>query len=391
MAAVLAAQVPAAALAQARGGVEGRVIDPARRPLAAAEVMVGRWRAITDADGAWRITHLEPGLYQIAVRRLGYRSSQQEVQVEPGRTAQVTLVLELVPFTLDSLVVSAPASSISTTDAELGTKLTVGEIALLPSTFDVRQLIAFTPGARPDQIWGGASDQANSYSLDGTTVNHPGLGGALLLPSPSWIETLEVRGLGAGADVGGAQGGLVELVTLRGRNVIEGALRTSFESERLNGTNLIPGEIGSELAGRRELDGQVRGPLVHDRLHFALFGHLIRQEEQVLNYLPSTVGAFVVQPPSFREERALAKLSWKPGDRDLVEGSLMGRYQDGDRIGQTGYEAADATERLRQSNLTGNLTWQRSWSPRSALMVRVGGFTAREWHDPYNQVATPGI
>ena len=391
MAAVLAAQVPAAALAQARGGVEGRVIDPARRPLAAAEVMVGRWRAITDADGAWRITHLEPGLYRIAVRRLGYRSSQQEVQVEPGRTAQVTLVLELVPFTLDSLVVSAPASSISTTDAELGTKLTVGEIALLPSTFDVRQLIAFTPGARPDQIWGGASDQANSYSLDGTTVNHPGLGGALLLPSPSWIETLEVRGLGAGADVGGAQGGLVELVTLRGRNVIEGALRTSFESERLNSTNLIPGEIGSELAGRRELDGQVRGPLVHDRLHFALFGHLIRQEEQVLNYLPSTVGAFVVQPPSFREERALAKLSWKPGDRDLVEGSLMGRYQDGDRIGQTGYEAADATERLRQSNLTGNLTWQRSWSPRSALMVRVGGFTAREWHDPYNQVATPGI
>ena len=391
MAAVLAAQVPAAALAQARGGVEGRVIDPARRPLAAAEVMVGRWRAITDADGAWRITHLEPGLYRIAVRRLGYRSSQQEVQVEPGRTAQVTLVLELVPFTLDSLVVSAPPSSISTTDAELGTKLTVGEIALLPSTFDVRQLIAFTPGARPDQIWGGASDQANSYSLDGTTVNHPGLGGALLLPSPSWIETLEVRGLGAGADVGGAQGGLVELVTLRGRNVIEGALRTSFESERLNSTNLIPGEIGSELASRRELDGQVRGPLVHDRLHFALFGHLIRQEDQVLNYLPSTVGAFVVQPPSFREERALAKLSWKPGDRDLVEGSLMGRYQDGDRIGQTGYEAADATERLRQSNLTGNLTWQRSWSPRSALMVRVGGFTAREWHDPYNQVATPGI
>jgi len=391
LAAVLAAQVPAAALAQARGGVEGRVIDPARRPLAAAEVMVGRWRAITDADGAWRITHLEPGLYRIAVRRLGYRSSQQEVQVEPGRTAQVTLVLELVPFTLDSLVVSAPPSSISTTDAELGTKLTVGEIALLPSTFDVRQLIAFTPGARPDQIWGGASDQANSYSLDGTTVNHPGLGGALLLPSPSWIETLEVRGLGAGADVGGAQGGLVELVTLRGRNVIEGALRTSFESERLNSTNLIPGEIGSELAGRRELDGQVRGPLVHDRLHFALFGHLIRQEEQVLNYLPSTVGAFVVQPPSFREERALAKLSWKPGDRDLVEGSLMGRYQDGDRIGQTGYEAADATERLRQSNLTGNLTWQRSWSPRSALMVRVGGFTAREWRDPYNHVATPSI
>jgi hypothetical protein len=387
----VAALVSVAVMAQARDGVEGRVVDQAGRPLVSAEVSVNRARATTDADGAWRITYLEPGLYRIVVRRLGYRPSQQEVRVEPGRTTQVTFVLELVPFTLDSLVVSAPPSSISTTDAEFGTKLTVSEISLLPSTFDLRQLIALTPGARPDQIWGGASEQANSYSLDGTTVNHPGLGGALLLPSPSWIEALEVRGLGTGADVGGAQGGLVEVVTLGGRNVIEGAIRASLESARLNGTNLIPGEIGRELASRRELDGQVRGPLVHDRLHFALFGHVIRHQEQVLNYLSSTTGAFVAQPPSFREERALAKLSWKPGGRDLLEGSLMGQHQDGDRVGQTGFEAADATERLRQWNLTGNLTWQRSWSPRSALTVRLGGFVAREWHDPYNGPTAPGI
>jgi hypothetical protein len=377
--------------AQARGGVEGRVIDPAGRPLASAEVTVLRSRATTDADGAWRIAHLDPGVYRIVVRRLGYRPSQQDVRVESGRTAQVTFVLELVPFTLDSLVVSAPPSSISTTDAELSTNLTVSEISLLPSTFDPRQLIALTPGARPDQIWGGASDQANSYSLDGTAINHPGLGGALLLPSPSWIETLEVRGLGAGADVGSAQGGLVEVVTLSGRNVLEGALRTSFETERLNGSNLIPGEIGSELQSRRELDAQLRGPLIRDRLHFALFGHVIRQGQQVLDYVGPNPGGFVAQPPSFEEQRGLAKLSWKPSGRDLVEGSVMGRHQTGDRVGQTGYESAEATDRLRQWNLSGNLTWQRSWSPRSALTVRLGGFVAREWHDPYNGAAAPAI
>jgi len=93
------------------------------------------------------------GSLSIAVRRLGYRPSRLDVDVEAGRTARVTVTLELVPMTLDSLVVSAPASTISTTDLELGTKLTVSEIALLPSTFDARQLIALTPGARPDQIW----------------------------------------------------------------------------------------------------------------------------------------------------------------------------------------------------------------------------------------------
>jgi len=118
--------------AQARGGLEGRVVDPTGRPLPAAEVSVNRARATTDADGAWRIAPLEAGSYRIVVRRLGYRPSSQDVQVEAGRTTQVPFVLELVPFTLDSLVVSAPTSNISTTATELGTKLTVTEISLLP-------------------------------------------------------------------------------------------------------------------------------------------------------------------------------------------------------------------------------------------------------------------
>jgi hypothetical protein len=219
------------------------------------------------------------------------------------------------------------------------------------------------------------------------------VGGASLLPSPSWIETLEVRGLGAGAEVGGAQGGLVEVVTLEGRNVLEGALRSSFESHRLNGSNLIPGEIGRELSRRWELDGHVRGPLVRDRLHFALFGQVIRHGELVLDQLSGTSGEFVSQSPSLQDYRWLAKLSWKPGaeGRDLVQGSLMGRRQDGERVGQTGYEDAAATNRLRQWNLTGNLTWQRSWSLQSLLTVRLGGFVAREQFDPYNGFPVPGI
>ena len=383
---------PAVGQAQARGAIEGRVVDPVGRPLIYAEVTMATpttlaGRATTDADGAWRIAHLDPGSYRITVSRLGYRLHQQDVQIEPERTVRLTVVLELARFTLDSLVVSGHAPTISTTSTELGSKLTVSEIALLPATFDLRQLIALTPGARPDHIWGGASDQANSYSLDGTTVDHPGLGGAVLLPSPGWIETLEVRGLGAGAEVGGAQGGLVEVVTLNGRNVIEGAFQTAYESYRLNGTNLIPGEIGRELGSRWEVDGQIRGPLVRDHLHFALFGHGIGQDEIVPSYLPSTVP----QPPSLRDYRWLAKLSWTSGRGDVLQGSLMGRHQNGDRFGLTGYEAAEATERLRQWNLTGNLTWQRSWSPRSALSVRLGGHVARERLDPYGGPVVPGI
>src|SRR5256885_9785896 len=41
-----------------------------------------------------------------------------------------------------------------------------------------------------------------------------------------------------------------------------GNLRTSFESHRLNGSNLIAQEIGRELAQRWDIDAQLRGPLI---------------------------------------------------------------------------------------------------------------------------------
>lgn len=394
---LMALVLPGLAQAQATGGIEGRVTDQVGRPLAGVEVSVARPgaapldRTMTDAGGAWRITRLEPGAWRVLVRRPGYRAATSDLRVESGSMVSLTVALEAVPFSLDSLVVSAPALSLSTTDAEMGSRLTVGEIGLLPTTTDVRQLITLIPGARPGQIWGGASEQANAYALDGSPITHIGQGGAFLLPSPAWIETLEVRGLGAGAEVGDLQGGLVEVTTLSGGNVVQGALRTGFESHRMNGSNLIPGEIGGELSNRWEVDGQLRGPVIRDRLHYAVFGHVIRQEERVLDQLAGDEGAFTPNPVTGNDQRWLGKLSWRPGERDLVQWTVMGRHQQGERTGQTGYERADATERFRRHDVSGGLVWQRSWSARSALTARVSGYRGRDRREPYAGDGVPGI
>jgi hypothetical protein len=370
------------------------VIERLGRPVAQANVRVERGDTAaglltTDANGSWSITGLVPGSYRVTVRRLGYRALQVDAFVEADKTTTLLSLLDPSPLTLDTLVVQSPTGPAPTFD--VGTSLHAAEITLLPTTIDVRQLIALTPGARPNQIWGGASDQANAYSLDGTSITHSGLGGALLLPSPTWIETLAVRGLGADADVPGAQGGVVEMTTLGGRNVLEGGLRSSFESHALNNSNLIPGEIGRELDHRWELDAQVRGPLVRDRLHFALFGNRLEQTDIVPNYLPHDSSQFVTTPPSAIDYRWLAKLSWKPGARDLIEGSLMGRHLSGEHTGQTGYEDAAATFQRRSWGLSGNLTWRRSWSAASAITVRAAGYTSRDHREPYAGPGVPGI
>ena len=168
--------------------------------------------------------------------------------------------MEPVAVAIDSLVTSAPRVSITRTDTEFGTRLTARELAILPTFNDARLLVAFTPGARPDQIWGAASAQANQYQLDGIIVNHPGVGGDFLQPSVTWIQDLEVRGLGAGAETGNFQGGIVNYLTKSGGNTLEGQARLSYESYKMNGTNLGLAEVGSELGGRFDFDGQIRGP-----------------------------------------------------------------------------------------------------------------------------------
>ena len=402
VAALLTATLPGTAQGQAPGAMAGRVLDREGRPVAAADVSVAPprprprtglapGRTASGEDGTWRITGLEPGAYRVTVERPGYRPARQDVAVAAGETAQVTIVLDLAVYTLDSLVVSGAPPRVSTTSTDLGSRVTAAEIALLPTTLDLQQLIALTPGARPEQIWGGASAQANAYAVDGAGVNDPGQGGAIFLPSPTWIQSLAVRGLGAGADVGGAQGGLVEVTTLEGGDALEGSLRTSFESQRLDGSNLIAGEIGHELARRWDVDAQLRGPLVRDRLHFALFGRAIAEQDTVPTNLPTRFASFVPREPSRTDRQWLAKLNWTPGSRDTVRLSFLGQDRTGERVGQTGYEAQDATQRLRQWNLTGNLGWRHRWSPGSALAISLDGFTAREQQDPYGDPSVPGI
>ncbi len=379
--------------------LEGTVTDSAGVPIPQAEVLATaqdggiRRTAASDPRGGFRFGFLPPGSYRLTVRRIGFRPVVvSDLTLRGGRVEHLTVTLASAALRLDSVMVRASPVHINTNDTESGTRLTSRDLATLPIPDDAHNLVAFTPGARPDQIWGAANAQANNYQLDGVSVNHPGVGADFFTPATSWIQEIEIRGLGAGAEYGNFQGGLVNIITKSGTDRQEGELRTNGESWHLNGTNLHASEAGSEPAHRLEVEGQLRGPLLRNRVHYAAFGQYLDRGTRVLNRLQEIPSDFAPVAPADAELKLLGKLDWQPsGGKDFLTGSFGVDRLSADHYGLDGFQSPEATQRLRGTTAYYNLSWQRTWSARQFLEVKAYGFSGKEDRSPYAGADVPGI
>ena len=388
----------AALPAQSTGSLEGHVRDDAGAPVSGAIVTATRSdgsilrRDVSGIDGRYRLGLLPAGDYTLVARRLGFRPSSQEgVAVAAGASTAVDIVLRDAPTALEPVVVGAAPNAIDREDTRFGTRIDEAELSALPLGYDVASIIAFTPGARPDQVWGGATEQANSYVVDGVALNHPGVGGALIPLNPSWLEELEVTGLAAGAEFGNFQGGLIRAVTKSGSNTRTGLIRVNGETHRLNSTNIGSTEISAELAGRREVEGELRGPLVRDRLFYYLAGQLVQRELRVLDHLGNTSsGRFLPTLGEHEERKLFGKLTWQASPRDVVDLSAGFVGLEAEHFAQTGFESPEAGTRLSAPTIFGLLSWRRSWGARALLDVRVARLDGDERRDPYGDASVAG-
>ncbi len=273
------------------GVLQGRVTGADGQPLTAATITLrqadGSYPRTTrsDARGAVRLGFLTPGVYTIDVRLLGYRPFILDgVRVQATAMERLDVVLEATATGLAPVTVTASGVQIDRTTTEFTSSLRARERELLPTARNVNALIGFTPGARPDQVFGGSTAQANLYQLDGVTMNQPGTGGSFLLPSVDWLDDIRVIALGAGAEYGNFQGGLINMVTKSGTNTMQGAARTFVESRTLNATNVNAYENGSELDSRREFNAELRGPIRADRLYFFVSGQETFADTRVVDF-----------------------------------------------------------------------------------------------------------
>jgi TonB-dependent starch-binding outer membrane protein SusC len=291
--AAVMALAPAEAAAQV--AINGQVVDAlSRTPISSAQVtIVGTTRGTTTAeDGRFRIASVEPGVYQIRVVRLGYRSVTLTATVSTIAPPALEFALTPVAITLDEVVTTATGET--TRKREQGN--VVGTLAPAPAALatagNMSQLLTGRiPGvdvATPGGTIGSSARirvrGASSLSLsndpllivDGIRVDNNsasstiGVGGQL--PSrfndinPEDVEKFEIlKGPAAAALYGtAAANGVIQITTKRGR---PGKTRFTFfgESGTITDVTNIPlnyAQVGTTSAGKRttgcNLDNQTR-------------------------------------------------------------------------------------------------------------------------------------
>ena len=277
----------ALATAQAQSNyavIRGSILDPQHRPVVGARVHVtaadtGAEREVaSNGTGLYEIAGLQPGAYTLAVDSSGFLQATQAINLEVGQQATLDLQLRL-GSDKQSVMVQASGELLKTQDASVGEVVDERSVDSLPLNGRMLiDLVLTVPGAhlshgaaagdmnslywRPGQrsavSIGGSRPNANYFLLDGATNTDPTFSTQNLSPSPDAVQEFEVQTGSYSAEMGGAGGGQINIVTRSGSSHFHG---TAYEFLRngamdahsfnqMGGSNfLVQNNFGASLGG----------------------------------------------------------------------------------------------------------------------------------------------
>jgi hypothetical protein len=232
--------------------VRGSILDPQNHPIAGARVRItaagtgAEREVVSNATGLYEIAGLQPDAYTLAVDSPGFTRTTQSVNLEVGQQATLDLQLSLGS---DNQTVTVQGSNelLKTQDASVGEVVDRRSVDSLPLNGRMLiDLVLTVPGAhishgaavgdmnslywRPGQrsavSIGGSRPNANYFLLDGATNTDPTFSTQNLSPSPDAVQEFQVQTGSYSAEMGGAGGGQINIVTRSGSSILHG---TAYE------------------------------------------------------------------------------------------------------------------------------------------------------------------
>lgn len=335
--------------------VRGTVTDPTGAPVPNATVVAvqtdkGIQRtATTDDDGQYRFIGLSPATYDLTVRHAGFNSQiQKNLVLTVGQTAFVDFHLEIATGT-ETVEVKAELPVVETERGSQSNTLTQDYIADLP--IDRRDYLTFTllmPGVAnstrvaDDQDFRvkqtpqsglsfyGSNGRGNSVTVDGGEANGDS-GGVRLTMSQDGVQEFQVNRSNYGADLGGASGASINIVSKSGTNEVHGGFYSYFRNEGMDARDpfafsqaLQPGEVFNPAApdktgfpvknslSRYQYGGTLGFPIQKDKTF--LFGAFEGLSQDSENAVPLLTSTSILRPDATQTPilGGLAKLAGNP-------------------------------------------------------------------------------
>ena len=277
--------MPSSAQSAALGNIAGIVHDKTGAVVSGASVTVtslqtGASRTlITDAEGHYAATFLQPGLYEVVVGGGTFgKVDVKGVSVTVGDTRTVDATLSAASVSTD-VIVTTDSPLLDT--EKVASSQTVSEVMVSNLPVNGRRFdnfVLLTPNVVPDGNTGlisfrGISGIYNSNLVDGANNNQAffseargrSIGAPYVYPIDA-IKEFSSENSGYSAEFGQAAGGIINAITKSGGNAFHGDV---YEEYRTPGYNAIDPQTKTKpVKVQHQYGASVGGPIIKDKLFF---------------------------------------------------------------------------------------------------------------------------
>jgi Carboxypeptidase regulatory-like domain/TonB dependent receptor len=257
--------MPGTAHAQAQAAINGTVRDTSGAVIPDASIVLHNngtnldRPATTNSVGAYVLTDVQPGNYDLRVSKDGFTTSvESDITLLVNQTATHDFTLK-TGSVKETVTVQATAAALETSTSELGVAIVRREVNDLPlNGRNFTQLLALTPGVSTINVsqngstggvWSnpvgsftypsvnGQTNRSNLFMLDG--INNQGSFGSTYAVAPILddIQEFKVQSHNDDASFGGSLGGLINVVTKSGTVQYHGS---AWEFHRGASTDALP-------------------------------------------------------------------------------------------------------------------------------------------------------
>jgi len=327
--------------------------------------------AVTDANGYFTVSGLAPGRYDARASLQGFMTAVQTgIVLEVAQQAGLNMLLKL-GTTAETITVTGASPLVDVRSSALSAVVdgkTIEELplngrnyitlaTLQPGIVQFTEKLSTSPAQRGVSLnINGMGGRSNSFLIDGANMRgYAGMATVTASDSTLGVETIQefrVVTNAFSADYGRAMGGVVNIATKAGTNVLHGSGFEFFRNSKMDARNFFDGDEPPPFT-RHQYGGAVGGPVIPNRMFF--FGGVERLQEDlgttVITAVPTAAARAGTVNPVVRPYLDLYPL---PNGRDLGPG-----------IGQYTYEFTRVT---RENFLQGRIDVELS--DKDLLFVR---------------------